>query len=520
MSGPLQPGSVFAGYLVEAVLGSGGMGTVYLVRHPRLPRRDALKVLSPQRSADAEFRARFVREADLAARLDHPNVIAVHDRGVSDGLLWIAMQYVDGIDAAGLIRREPGGLAPARVEHILTQAARGLDAAHRAGMLHRDVKPANILIESRADGPERVFVTDFGIARAAGDSTALTEAGVVLATLAYAAPEQLTARPVDQRADVYALGCTLYELLTGAKPYPRANAAAVLHAHLRDAPPRPSAVHRGLPQAIDDVVACALAKDPADRYPSCGELAAAVSAALSGTTIVARTGSSGQSAGQYSTHVQVDGAANASRSPRGRIAMVVSAAVVAVIAVITATVWLGNSGDTAAPAAAATSTTVPVPSTTASDDLATWGTHIAMTTKFPGLLPATPDVLGYQGLSCAAVDEQGRPADLNAPVGEVTEVECRGDRRPVERITVSCRVDSAVVKVYPVDGMVVSGDAAWERVSGRGQIIWGEVATRSGEVFGTLLIGFDDMRSHCRMVVIGGYSGQALYEQWWPGAPI
>ncbi|WP_278262759.1 serine/threonine protein kinase [Nocardia sp. AG03] len=278
MTARLRPGSVFAGYVIERVLGSGGMGTVYAARHPRLPRWDALKVLSDTHSASAEFRARFVREAELAARIDHPNVVAVHDRGIDDGALWIAMQYVAGTDAATILRR--GVPDPRLALHIVTEAAAGLDAAHRAGLLHRDVKPANLMLESRAGEPDRVLVADFGIAKSGTDGTALTEAGAFLATLAYAAPELIRLDTVDHRADVYSLGCTLHELLTGRKPFPREVPAAVIEAHLTAPPPRPTEFTPHLPPAIDAVIARAMAKNPDERYASCGALAAAAAAAF------------------------------------------------------------------------------------------------------------------------------------------------------------------------------------------------------------------------------------------------
>ncbi|MFF0542998.1 protein kinase [Nocardia thailandica] len=276
----LTPGTDFAGYRIERTLGHGGMGTVYLAWHPRLPRRDALKVLPDNAGAAEEFRARFLREAELAARLDHPNIVAVHDRGARDGRLWIAMEYVPGSDAARLLRAGPPD--PDRAVHIVGEAARGLDEAHRHGLLHRDVKPANILVEPQDDAPDRVLIADFGLARAAGDGTALTEIGAVLGTLAYTAPELLTERRADHRADVYSLGCTLFQLLTGTTPFPRESVAAVMHAHLFAPPPRPSELRPGLPAAIDAVIARALAKDPDARYSSCGALAAATAHAFGG----------------------------------------------------------------------------------------------------------------------------------------------------------------------------------------------------------------------------------------------
>ncbi|MGN2637414.1 protein kinase domain-containing protein [Nocardia takedensis] len=272
----LRPGEVFAGYRIVRRIGSGGMGAVYLAAHPRLPRRDALKILDSALAADEEFRARFRREAELAARLEHPNVVAIYDRGVENDVLWIAMRYVDGVDVAELIRRGPATLPPARTVRILADAARGLDAAHRGGLLHRDVKPANILVSAADDGADVVRITDFGIARSldAADTT-LTAGGAFPASFAYAAPEQLTGAPLDHRVDVYALGCTLYQMLTGTVPFGRRAPGAIIHAHLYEPPPRPTAAVPGLPAALDEVVARAMAKNPDHRYASCGELAAA-----------------------------------------------------------------------------------------------------------------------------------------------------------------------------------------------------------------------------------------------------
>ncbi|WP_316576348.1 serine/threonine-protein kinase [Nocardia canadensis] len=277
------PGASLAGYRIERRLGGGGMGAVYLARHPRLPRRDALKVLDARLAVEPTFRARFEREADLAARLRHPNVVQIFDRGVDGDRLWIAMQFVDGLDAAQLLRHGLAILTPERAVRIVAEAAKGLDYAHRQGLLHRDIKPANLLIARTDDGADEVLVTDFGIARSMGETTSLTSAGSVLGTLAYAAPEQLEGEPLDVRTDVYALGGTLYELLTGFVPFQRDSPAAMISAHLIEAPPRPSAGNPALPPAMDAVIARAMAKNPRDRFASCGELADAAVAALAGT---------------------------------------------------------------------------------------------------------------------------------------------------------------------------------------------------------------------------------------------
>lgn len=276
----LSPGDEFAGYRIVRRIGGGGMGVVYLAEHPRLPRRDALKVLDAELAADAEFRARFEREAELAARLEHPNVVSIYDTGTEGDLLWISMRYVDGADGAQLLERGP--LPPSRAVGIVAAAARGLDEAHRRGLLHRDVKPANILVSRADDGSDAVRITDFGIARSMEASTSLTSTGGVLATFAYAAPEQLAGAPLDHRADVYSLGCTLYQFLTGSAPFAGRGPAAVMHAHLYEPPPRPSASVPGIPPGLDDVITRAMAKNPAGRFGTCGELAAAAQRALAG----------------------------------------------------------------------------------------------------------------------------------------------------------------------------------------------------------------------------------------------
>ncbi|MFD6221588.1 serine/threonine-protein kinase [Nocardia asteroides] len=277
----VSDGTVFAGYTIDRQLGRGGMGSVYLARHPRLPRWTALKLLNQELYADAEIRARFEREADLVAQLDHPNIVTVFDRGVEDDQLWISMQYIDGVDASTL---DPRTLPPDRAVQIIGETAAALDYAHRAGVLHRDVKPANILL-ARSNSQERVYLTDFGIARLRDDSGHLTETGSFTATLAYAAPEQLTGAGLDHRADQYSLACTLFSLLTGTAPYEAPSPAAVITGHLQAPPPPMSPRRAGLPAALDPVMSRALAKRPAERFTSCEEFVDAVQRALrTGTT--------------------------------------------------------------------------------------------------------------------------------------------------------------------------------------------------------------------------------------------
>lgn len=271
----LQPGEVFAGYLIERELGAGGMGEVYLVRHPRLPRRDALKLLGAGLSDDARFRARFEREADVVSGLSHPHIVKVHDRGEEDGRLWIAFEYIDGHDLGELARR--GSIPVADVVRMIGEVAGALDDAGRRGLIHRDVKPANILV----DPAGRALLTDFGIARAAEDTTShLTMTGTAIGTVSFASPEQLRDLPVDARSDQYSLACTAFALLTGAPPYAGGSPTATIFSHVQDPIPSASARNPSLPAAVDQVFARALAKNPADRFPDSGSFAAALNAAV------------------------------------------------------------------------------------------------------------------------------------------------------------------------------------------------------------------------------------------------
>ncbi|WP_280385814.1 serine/threonine-protein kinase [Nocardia wallacei] len=269
----LANGDVFAGYVIERQLGRGGMGSVYLARHPRLPRMTALKLLNREMVSDEEIRARFEREADLVAQLDHPKIVTVYDRGLEDGQLWISMQYIDGIDAASV---DPQRLPPERAVQIVAEVAEALDYAHNNGVLHRDVKPANMLLAKSTGGKgERVYLTDFGIARLRDDGGHLTQTGTFTATLTYASPEQLTGASLDGRSDQYSLACSLFWLFTGTGPFTSASPAAVIRGHLQGPPPALSSVRQGLPAALDGVLLQAMAKRPDDRFATCADFAAA-----------------------------------------------------------------------------------------------------------------------------------------------------------------------------------------------------------------------------------------------------
>lgn len=289
----LSAGDVFAGYTIDRLLGSGGMGEVYLAQHPRLPRREALKILNDDICADPAYWQRFIKEADLAAALWHPNIVRINDRGESDGQLWIAMDFVDGTDVASLLREQyPAGMPVDQVDLIIDAIAAALDYAHHHhDVLHRDVGPANILLAAPGTDEQRILLGDFGIARTIGDTGGLTATNMMIGTFPYAAPEQLTDEPIDGRADQYALAATAYHLLTGAPLFPHANPAVVISRHLNTPPPALAETRPTL-AAFDPVFATALAKDPTDRYTRCSDFAHAFSRAahtLTPATNSART---------------------------------------------------------------------------------------------------------------------------------------------------------------------------------------------------------------------------------------
>src|SRR5919106_101189 len=260
MKATFSPGTSFAGYRVDSLVGRGGMGVVYRATDLSLGRPVALKLIAPELAEDESFRARFLREPRLAASLDHPNVIPIYEAGEHDGQLYLAMRFVEGEDLKSLLERE-GKLAPERALGILGQVAGALDAAHRRALVHRDVKPANVLL----DGEGHVYLTDFGITKQVGGES--TDTGRVVGTFDYLAPEQIRGEPVDGRTDTYALGCVLYECLAGEPPFRRGTEAETLWAHMQEQPP-PLDGHA----ALDPVMRKALAKDRDDRYPTCTEL--------------------------------------------------------------------------------------------------------------------------------------------------------------------------------------------------------------------------------------------------------
>jgi serine/threonine protein kinase len=271
------PGSTLGGYRIDALLGRGGMGVVYRATQIALDRPAAIKLIAAEYADDAVFRERFKREARLAARLDHPHVLPVYEAGEVDGRLFLATRFVDGTDLEAVIAGE-GALEPGLAAGLIAQIGDALDAAHALNLVHRDVKPANVLLESRG-GMAHAYLGDFGLTKAIGSASGLTSTSVWVGTVDYAAPEQLQSQLVDARTDVYSLGCLLYEALTGEVPYPRPREVSKVMAHASDPPPVVSAVAPAVPAEFDAIVRRAMAKRPEDRYQSAGELGRAAAAA-------------------------------------------------------------------------------------------------------------------------------------------------------------------------------------------------------------------------------------------------
>jgi serine/threonine protein kinase len=267
---PLQ----VAGYRIDGVAGRGGMGVVYRAQHMHLGRTVALKLLNPELAASEEFRERFVREARAAAELEHPNIVPVYDAGEVEGRLYLAMKFIEGTDLAQLLEQE-GTLPPERTMAMLQQLADALDAAHKNGLIHRDVKPANALLDG-----ERLYLTDFGLTRRVDSTRPLTATGRAVGTAAYLAPEQIRGEPLDRRVDVYALGCVIYQCLAGKPPYLRDTDMLIMWAHVGAEPPSLSAERPELPGTVDRVLKKALAKAREDRYDTCGELISEMKRAL------------------------------------------------------------------------------------------------------------------------------------------------------------------------------------------------------------------------------------------------
>lgn len=406
---PLSDGQTFAGYRVLRRLGSGGMGEVYLVKHPRLPRLDALKVLRVDLSQNPEYRARFEREADLASTLWHPNIVGVHDRGEFDDHLWISMDYIDGSDVGKLLREKyPAGLPVHDVCAIATAVASALDYAHKQGLLHRDVKPANIMVAGDGDD-RRIMLTDFGVARAIGDVSGLTETNMTVGTVAYCAPEQLMGEELDGRADLYALAASCYEMLTGTTVFPHSNAAVVISRHLNSAPPRIADTRRDL-ASLDQVLHTALAKSPTDRYSIATEFAARLRAASSDSTDApSAKATQVRPANTPTTWKRPPTRSVPKVPPRPRPSLWSKALVaLGVVTAVAAAVllwrpWQTNTGDTSR------ATTTP-PSTTAAPASTTRPSSPSATPTTTALPPAPPQTTPTEIVTAAAVSSAGLPA--------------------------------------------------------------------------------------------------------------
>ena len=266
---------VLAGYYIEERIARGGMSLVYRAKHINLRRRAAIKIIAPELAENPKFRQRFNREARIAGALLHPNIVTVYDAGEQNGLLYIAMQYIDGCDLSAVLN-DHGRLRRYRALDVCTQVAEALDTAHAQGLIHRDVKPANVLIEGRT-----AFLTDFGLTKQSeGTPVELTKSGDMVGTIDYIAPEQIEGGKIDARTDIYSLGCLFYQCLTGELPFARDSAVATIYAHMSEQPPRLTSARPELPAALDAVIAQALEKDPARRFSTCVDMMAAARTAI------------------------------------------------------------------------------------------------------------------------------------------------------------------------------------------------------------------------------------------------
>ncbi len=351
-------GDEFAGYRIEQRLGRGGMGILYLAIEPGLERRVALKLIAPEVAADEVFAHRFAEESRIAASIEHPNVVPIYAAGEEGGVPYIAMRYVPGADLGKRVGRD-GRLGISMATTLIAQVGNGLDAIHAAGLVHRDVKPANVLLAGE-EGSEHAYLTDFGVARNVATESGLTQTGRFVGTLDYVAPEQISGGAVDARVDVYALGCLLFKLLTGEVPFPRDGEAARLYAHLNDPPPAPSLYVPEVSMALDDVVIRAMSKAPEDRFPSAGDLGRAALAAVKGErpSVPERTVATGAAATKESpvsapaveptaATRRVEATQAAPRSTGGgerRVRLAIGGVLIALAAIVVAVIAFGGGG--------------------------------------------------------------------------------------------------------------------------------------------------------------------------------
>ncbi len=346
-------GTRFGPYELQSVIGVGGMGEVYRAYDTARERMVAIKLLRPEMAADHSFQERFRRESRVAARLQEPHVIPVHDFGEIDGVLYIDMRLVEGASLKDVLRAE-GALPPARAVSILRQVAAALDAAHANGLVHRDIKPENVLLTP----DDFAYLVDFGIAHGGGEAS-VTSTGLVVGSSAYMAPERFSGERGGPASDVYSLACLLYESLTGRAPFEAADVRQVWSAHMFAPPPRPSIMRRGVSRTFDDVVARGMAKQPHDRYPTAGELARAAAAAADGAPAAEPVApvtppSTRQFSTVYPTAPPMPPmppmpAATARRFSRGQVGLVAATVVMFTAALVLAAVLVFSGGDTGSP---------------------------------------------------------------------------------------------------------------------------------------------------------------------------
>ncbi|WP_125079453.1 serine/threonine-protein kinase [Mycobacterium sp. P7213] len=543
-------GTPFGRYRLVEVLGRGGMGEVWRAFDTGTERIVAVKVLPAHVAGDDAFQQRFLREAKAAASLNEPHVVPIYDFGQIDGRLFLAMRLVDGHDLQDLIAHGP--LTPDRAVAIIEQIASALDAAHRIGLIHRDVKPSNILVAE----DDFAYLIDFGIARVAGE-TGLTSTGLTLGTWPYMAPERFRTGTVDARADVYALTCVLHQALTGQQPFPGDSLEQIATGHMFDPPPRPSAIRASVPAELDYVIATGMAKDPDERCATPKVLALAARAALSEPTRWANVATRGVTpsklADSYSAAAPTEAAPTLSaafaptqhapvETPRDRILAskptrsfhpsepprlnrrTVFFAGGSVLLLLIAVIGIGiltstnddsrviyprskspisTSTASALPPTSRTFATTAIPAPDQSWELPAKD----IVQRFAGLLPPTPDGTAYNGV----VGCQYRP---NSPGGE--QIACGSSD---ERLFVSCNKSRATRHPDPLNPQYSSDIhiETWSRGASSGRVRWFTQYGKSGWV----QVWFDDAdRNFCEISSIGGHSGLGHYEAWFPNAPI
>lgn len=480
-----------AGYRVVRQLGAGGMGQVFLVQHPRLPRRDALKLLDAGVSRNDDFKVRFQREADLLAQLSHPNIVTLHDRGEFEGRLWITMEYIDGTDASELLRAD-GPLNPDLAVELVSAAGAALDYAWRKQRVtHRDVKPANILVGiDQTDGApqiQSVKLADFGIAKAAGESTSLTSTGMTIGTMQYISPEAIEGELVDNRSDIYSLGCTTFHLLTGQPPFTGTSIASTMSAHLTKPVPSITAVNPHLPEGLNGVFERVLAKHPTDRYQSCAEFITALQDAADGDVAAfAPTMAAATQPSNAPTEMRKTEAKDLPRSQSKSRTVSTAAAVVTIVALAAAAVGMyvtrGGTEEPAAPATSAPATTAaattaappttplsapppPPPVTTAPepapDTTPTISTPTVTTTT-------TSAPLLYEGKPCTPAESGNVSPDGTLYCSMETGAwrDKTHQSRPAVQVGTACTEPGARARVAQTDGIATckadpNGDLAW-----------------------------------------------------------